>query len=442
MSGRALSTQLVRGAAASMAVKAAGTACAIGISVALARALGANGFGIYAYAMAIVGLMTVATQLGLPLLLVKKVATFQAGGDWACLRGLLRRAFQAGFAASLFAALVAAGIALLVAGGLQRAALWTFLLGLALLPLITLGNLAAAALRGLGRIAWGQTAELLLRPGLLLLGILVFWSIQDAAGFAFSPPIAMALHVAAGALALMAALWLLARHRPKEAAAATPAYATWAWAGASVPFILISGTELINRHSDVLMLGIFLPAADVGVYRIAAQGAILVSFTLAAMNAVVSSDFARFHARRDAKRLQALLTQSSLLIFLGALPVAFVLIVFGGDIISLVFGMEFARGHAALAILCLGQLVNAGAGPVGYLLNMTGHARDVAWVSGLAAVLNVVLNLVLIPTFGLVGAASATAISLCAWNGILSYRVYTRLDLLPTILAQFQRAPS
>ena len=98
------------------------------------------------------------------------------------------------------------------------------------------------------------------------------------------------------------------------------------------------------------------------------------------------------------------------------------------------FGPEFTRGYWALAILTVGQLVNASVGSVGFLMSMTGHQREAARVFAGAAVLNVVLNASLIPLWGINGAAIATATTTIIWNVALALYVWRRLGVRATIV--------
>ena len=93
------------------------------------------------------------------------------------------------------------------------------------------------------------------------------------------------------------------------------------------------------------------------------------------------------------------------------------------------FGQEFVSGSPALIILSGAQLVNAAAGSVGLTLMMTGHERSTAYGLFVSAVVNVVLNAVLIPQFGVVGAAVATATSTILWNVLLIIEVYRKLGI-------------
>ena len=92
------------------------------------------------------------------------------------------------------------------------------------------------------------------------------------------------------------------------------------------------------------------------------------------------------------------------------------ILIVAADPVLTLFGEGFSVGRWALMILVLGQLVNAGMGPVGHLMNLTGHGRQSAVVYGTAAGVNVILNLLLIPRMGLEGAAVATAFSMVLWN--------------------------
>jgi O-antigen/teichoic acid export membrane protein len=99
------------------------------------------------------------------------------------------------------------------------------------------------------------------------------------------------------------------------------------------------------------------------------------------------------------------------------------------------FGAPFAAGAGALLILCLGQAASAVAGSNGLLLTMTGHERTVATVSVACLLANVGLCAVLIPPFGLEGAAAASAGALCAWNLGLAFCSRKLLGVRPSAFA-------
>ena len=117
------------------------------------------------------------------------------------------------------------------------------------------------------------------------------------------------------------------------------------------------------------------------------------------------------------------------------LPAAMLLIAFGDRLLA-VFGAEFTRARTALTILVLGQIANVAAGHVGVLMTMTGHEKRVAATVSAAAGCNVILNFLLIPRFGIEGAAAATAISVILWNTFTLCWVIKHLRINPTIFGR------
>jgi O-antigen/teichoic acid export membrane protein len=268
----------------------------------------------------------------------------------------------------------------------------------------------------------------------LFISAMVLFSSQT-----LTPALAMALHALAAFVAFVVGAVLLLRALPNPVRAATPTYNTRVWLASALPLSFIAGMQIINNQTDIVMLGLFTTAEDVGVYRIAAHGAHLVAFTLGAINMVISPHIARLYKAGDHERLQHMLTWSARLILASALPVALAFTLFGEQILGFLFGSEFTGGYWALVILCAGQLINAAMGSVAFILNMTGHERDSAWGISAAAGVNVLLNLALIPSFGIEGAATATAASLAIWNIILARRVFQRTGLVSTAIGRVSR---
>ena len=116
------------------------------------------------------------------------------------------------------------------------------------------------------------------------------------------------------------------------------------------------------------------------------------------------------------------------------MPVALALVFLGRWLLSGIFGPEYAVGATALAILAFGQLVTAGMGLAVPILNMTGHERDTAKVLAVSVLVNVTLNALLIPLWGIEGAALAAVISVAMWNILLAVLAYRRLGLHATAL--------
>ena len=425
-----LRQHLAQAAAGSLALSLSAKVLTLISSVLLARWLGAAGYGVYASALAVLLLLGVPTTLGLPTLVIRLLASYRVHQQWGLMRGLLRRV-------NMLVLLLSA-----VLGGLGAAVVWALgdrlapthahalLWAMALLPLSTLSELRSAALRGLHHVVLGQLPENLVMPGLFV-ALLAAWSV---AGYALTPESAMALRFAAVAVAFVVGAWLLLRRLPDEIRHAQTHYDTANWARAAGPLLFLGGMSIINTQTDVLMLAAMQGSESAGVYRAASRGAELVAFSLVVVNMAIQPTISRLYSVGDMRQLQRVVTTAARGTLALALPAALVMSLFGRPVLVLVFGNEFERGALCLAILCGAQVVNAAAGSVGQILNMTGHERDAALGMALGAFTNLVLNAILVPVWDIEGAALATGISLVVWNVFLVARVRQRLSLDSTAL--------
>lgn len=428
MTGDSLRAQLVRGGLGSLGIKLVGTALAFAQGVLLARMLGPSGYGVYAFVISLITLLAIPAQVGLPQVVVRETAKAESSANWALMRGLWRWSNR--FVTLFSTLMIGIGVLALAMGGdwLEGERWPTLAIGLILVPLGALASIRAAALRGLRQVILGQLPESLIRPGLMLLFVtLTIWLFS---GEQFRASQAMQLQVVATFTAFIIGAGLLLRARPAAMRARPePSYQTIYWRRAAVPLALLGGLQLINNQTDIIMLGVIRSDEEVGVYRVVVQIATLVVFGLQALNLMLQPYFAALHAKKDYERLQRLATNSARAILaIAILPV--MAMVFAGDaFLTFFFGPEYRVGYLALGILALGQLVNAAMGSVGLLLNMTGYERDTMRGVAIAAVVNVALNLILIPRFGIEGAAASTAITLMTWNIILRSAVIARLGI-------------
>lgn len=418
----------LRGGIGSIAVKIASTVLGLMTAVLLARSLGAQGYGIYTYVVALVAVLSIPAQLGLPNLVVRETAKAQAIARWDRIKGLWRWSTGCALGFVVVIALCVFAIAFLSAGRFSEQQLHTFYWGLWLMPFLVLGNLCGAALRGLQHVLLGQLPEQLLRPAFLLLFLLVAWILQPIDGL--DSTLAMAVNVLSAILALLAGLLLLRRNALTDLRQGVRAeYRAREWLLATLPLAFTASMYLVNSYADIIVLGLFWNAEDVGIYRVAVTGATTVVFALTAVNAVVAPQLARLHGLGDHSGLQKLVTSSARMGLLFAAPVFLLILVWGGKLLEMFFGAEFVAAYPALITLGAAQLVNATIGPVGVVLNMTGHERDTARAVGISALVNIGLNLVLIPLMGITGAAAATALSVVIWNVIMRRAAHIRLGI-------------
>ena len=193
-------------------------------------------------------------------------------------------------------------------------------------------------------------------------------------------------------------------------------------------WIYLASAVLVQ--AGVIVVGIFLRPQDVAIYSAAAATSGLVTFPLFAVNALSAPKFAALHAQQRQLELQALVTNVTRWTFWPSLAIALALVAFGSIVLRL-FGPGFEQGYATLLILTLGQLVNAFTGPVGSLLNMTGHQVVTARVLSTSAIFGVAFGLAFTRIWGSVGTAIAFSGAMVLWNAWLAIFAIRKLALVP-----------
>ena len=416
-----LRSSLLRDSISSGVIQAVNRIVALALSVILARGLGSESYGIYAYAFAVMSLVMLFAELGVPTLLVREVAANHGRREWGLLRGVLIRGGQFVTAASLSVAVIGILALYFRRKELGDEEFYTLLVMFAMLPVTALGRAAGASLRGLHRVLLGQSVEMVLRPVLALCFVSVIfalWPNLREANYAMGAQFVAALAVlAAGAL-------LVSRHLPEGIRGVQIRALDRDWMRSALTFALIAGAGIINTQVDVIMLGWFREPVDVGVYRVAAQSAVFAAFAMQAASAVLAPRFSILYRKGDVKALGFIFQKASIIIGSFSIVIFFLFILLGRDILHVIFGSEYLDSSVPLSILAAGYSVNALCGPVGLLLQMAGREAMTARVLWGTAVLNIMLNSALIPLFGTIGAASATACSVALYHVILRLKAW------------------
>jgi O-antigen/teichoic acid export membrane protein len=187
--------------------------------------------------------------------------------------------------------------------------------------------------------------------------------------------------------------------------------------------LFISGiASMLMTWTDIIMLGIFLPSSEVGVYSVALRVSTVVSIVLVATNTVLAPRFAELWALKKIDELVKFARSITRIISFVSFVIFCVIVVAGRSLLA-IFGNGYISGYYPLIILAIGQLVNACSGSVGYILMMTDFQHFHRNVTLLSIVLNVFLNWLLIPNLGILGAAIATMVTMIFWNAIFSWKV-------------------
>lgn len=175
--------------------------------------------------------------------------------------------------------------------------------------------------------------------------------------------------------------------------------------------VLANSIGMINTNIDSLMIGHFMNKTEVGYYSVSIifiQGLMLLP---SAIQRVTSPIITTYYAKKDYASIRKLIKNIMLKTFVIISLTSLFLAFFGKLIISLVFSEEFTPAWAPLLILLIGYSPYAALASIGGCLSSIGKVQIIFKLSIMCTIINIVLNIIFIPKFGLIGAASATSIS-------------------------------
>lgn len=197
----------------------------------------------------------------------------------------------------------------------------------------------------------------------------------------------------------------------------------------SYPMMFSSSILLLMAWSDSLMIGIFKSEYDVGIYSVALRLAMTTGIILGAVNSILAPKISECYNNNRLDEFKKLIKHSTKIIFLTTLPVIVIMFTFSKFFLS-IFGPQFVVAQYTLIILLAGQTVNAMSGSVGFILQMTGKERVYQYILLVALFFNILLNIFLIPRYGIEGAAIASAFSLLFWNISSMLYIYFKYNIV------------
>jgi len=184
----------------------------------------------------------------------------------------------------------------------------------------------------------------------------------------------------------------------------------------SLPMLMTTTMAFVVGQTGVILLGLFRSEAEVGYYAIAVKLATLTAFVLQAINSMAAPRFSELYHSGKIDELLYVAKKSAKLIFWSSAPVLLILLIFGKYLLAFLFGKDYVIAYLAMALLVVGQFINAISGSTGLFMNMTGHEKQFRNIIGITTLINLALNVALIPLFGINGSAFAGMVSFSVWN--------------------------
>jgi O-antigen/teichoic acid export membrane protein len=408
-----------------MRVSSAGLTFAMGLVVAHALNGNASAFGEYAQAIAWMSLLVIVAKLGFDTASLRYLAQYRSQGEHALLRGFVRTSRRYTLAASVVTACSLAGGTLLLREHLAGGVFWCTLFASLQLPLMAAIQLREASLLAFGRVISGQTSGVLLP--IVMIGLV--WTVPFLSGQELSSRAAVLLHLA-GAGATLAVLSLQSRRLFVEPSArAAVEVRTAEWLQVASPLLLVQLLNLLqNSQSGTLMCGALVDSEAAGLYSAVARVSGVLFLGLQAINTIAAPTIASLYHSGQTAELQQFVKRCALASFGFGATFAIVMLVGGRTVLGL-FGDEFLPGYVPMLVMVGGLTVGSAMGPVMQLLLMTGRQWDCILVFAANVGVCLTLGFVIIPEFGVLGAALTAALARIGSSLALVLVAHHRLGL-------------
>ncbi|MBN2199834.1 MAG: flippase [Candidatus Aminicenantes bacterium] len=393
----------------------------------VARSMGPGVYGGLLLGIAILQVMALIADLGLSQGVVRYTAIYQGLGDRRRIKGVILSALRAvlvsGPLLGLLLFLGSQPLAFRVFRAPELALVLKFMA--VVLPLYVLTTIMAFSFQGLQVIKYRVYVNQFVEPGARVLLAVLFLALGGGLLGA------MSAYVLGVFLALAAAAWLMRRVFPEiSLPSVVPVFERKELFSFSWPLLFSFLMSYLIVWNDTLFLGILRSAKEVGVYGAAQRTALLMTFILGAFTAIFGPIVADLLSREKRKDLSRYFQTVVYWSFALTLPLAVLAVLFARPVLRL-FGEPFAAAAPALNVLAGGWAVHALLGLCGNIITMSGRSKLQMANNIFLLAVNVALHLLLIPRYGIPGAAAATAGSVVLYDVLTLVEVRRFLRMTP-----------
>ena len=414
--------KVVRGGMVIFLGTLAGTILAFGGKVAITRLSSTEIFGVFSLCMGAAGLMSLVANFGLSIGLARYMAFFLGKGDTCSARAVMLRITRIG----LVAAMIMCGIFHVLSENFGSRIFHGipgigFLLGIVswVIPFSAFLDMVVGIGRGHGD---GLPKVLFLDIARNLLFILVLW--MYAASGLTETNVVWAYVLSGGMAAALAYGYAIRSYRYGIFTPAKESIPVGKIVSFSIPMAVLPIMWMVLTYIDTLMIGFFMQAVDVGLYGAASTVSRLFNPVITSAGFIflpVATGLIAGGWHEESRKVYRIVTKW---IFILSIPLAAVIISCPSEILGVVFGPEYGRGAYVLRILVVGFVVSAMFSMNTTMLTASGHSREQMVSAMVTIVVNLILCALLIPRFGIEGAAVSTAFSTAFYQILISWRLW------------------
>ena len=397
----------------------------------LVRYITQTEYGIYCLALVMISIFATISTLGLGEGSTRYIAYFRGKNEDGKVRGVISSSIKIAFIASISLAVISFFVSHFISISIfHTPALSTPIKIFSIaIPFTVLINVFIAIFRGFDRVDAQVYFNNILRPVLYLLFLIavVLFGLSFL-GVVYAYVLSIATTCVVFVIYLMKKYPLSIRSGSSVTNPMTQELLFF-----SVPLLAVSMLMMVMSWTDTLMLGYFKTPEIVGVYNAALPLAGLLSMTLSSMNFIYVPIISQLYSKNligELKRSYIILTKW---IFLVTVPIFFVLFLFPDVVLSLLFGSRYIGASVALQVLAFGFFLNICLGFTYTTLLVLGKSNFLMWTFVISAIINIILNMALIPQIGIIGAAIASALSLIVAKILNLIKLYRFFEVHPFV---------
>ncbi len=422
--GRDDSAVSQRTALFAFAIRVLSAAIAYFSQVLMARWMGDFEYGIFVAVWVAFVILGGIACLGFQTGIIRFISEYRASGEEDELRGAIRGSLMWSFGAATLLGLTGATLLHFFSGFITSYFVMPIFLALICLPMLALQEVQDGIARAYNWPGTALAPTFIARPIILLATM----AATTHYGFDANAQTAMLSAIVATWIASLAQFLLLSWRMRAFVPSGKARFLPMQWIAITMPIFLIEGFYNLLTNTDILFVGYFMPPEKVGVYFAAVKTLALVHFVYFAVKAAAAHRFATYKASGDRQRYEDFIRETIHWTFWPSLVLAIVMGLTAKYFLML-FGPSFVSGQYLIWILACGVVVRASVGAAESVLTMSGEQRACAMVYAASLAVNISLNIMLIPRFGLEGAALATSLALVFEAGALYAAAKRRLGL-------------
>lgn len=413
-----------RTALIAFSIRVVSAAIAYFSQVLMARWMGEFEYGVFVAVWVAFVILGAIACLGFQTSIVRFISEYRTAHDHEHLRGAIRGALGWSFGAATLLAVLGAGVLWLSTDLVTHYYVVPIFLACVCLPMLALQDVQDGVARA---FSWPGTAlgpTFLARPVILLVAMAIF----VGAGMAPTAATAMAAAIAATWIASLAQFLILLAKLRDVVPAGPRSYLPWQWIVIAAPIFLVEAFYNLLTNIDILFVSFYLAPEETAVYFATVKTLALAHFVYFAVKAAAAHRFAAYRKAGDRERYEAFIRETVNWTFWPSLGLALLMVVFGKYFLML-FGPAFVSGQSLIWILAAGVVIRSTVGAAESVLTMSGEQKTCAAVYAASLFVAVVLNCLLVPRFGLSGAALATLATLSFEAAALYAAAHRRLGL-------------